>query len=140
VESIRQRLGGRELSTPGAGEIVLIPLPTGEERSGVVLFATAELLDVWLGLGTVRRVPRDQVQPCLETPAHELMVLASDVRVFVGLNEGQRVRCGSREGRLDEGRLLEKCRYGALVERDDGVIVGAGFQRIWPAIDALEFN
>jgi hypothetical protein len=140
LETIRQKLGGREASVPGAGAIVQMTLPSGEDRPGVVLFASETNFDLWLGDGIVRRVPRKDVRAVLGEPPQGLVVIAGDVRLFNGLEEGQRVRCGSKEGRMDEGKLLEKCRYGALVARDDGVIVAAGFQRIWPAVAGVDCN
>ena len=34
---------------------------------------------------------------------------------------------------LRDAKLVEKCRYGALVARDDGTIVAGGFRKLWPA-------
>jgi hypothetical protein len=28
---------------------------------------------------------------------------------------------------------VEKCRFGALVERGDGTVLGVGFRRLWSA-------
>jgi hypothetical protein len=136
VDAVRQKLGGRQQSAPGAGELVLAEMADETQQPAVVVFATDEQFDLWLGDGVVRRFARSLTTPLFDAPANELKVVASDVRLFTSLREGDRVRCGSKEGRLDEGKLLEKCRYGALILRDDGVIVGAGFQRVWPAVDA----
>ena len=140
VDAVRQRLGGRQLTAPGAGELVTVEMPNEARKPGVVVFATDEQFDLWLGEGVVRRFSRSQTAPFLDEPSDELKVVASDVRLFASLREGDRVRCGSKDGRLDEGKLLEKCRYGALILRDDGVIVGAGFQRLWPAVEAPACN
>jgi hypothetical protein len=31
-----------------------------------------------------------------------------------------------------EGVLFERCRFGALVAKDDGTIVAVGYRRLWP--------
>jgi hypothetical protein len=54
--------------------------------------------------------------------------VALDARAFADLREGQRVGY-HHEGRLGEGTLVEKCRFGGLVERGDGTIVGVAFRR-----------
>jgi hypothetical protein len=57
--------------------------------------------------------------------------IAESARVFEALVEGQQVRFMT-ENHIYEGILVEKCRFGALVERSDGKIIGLGFQRVWP--------
>ena len=39
-------------------------------------------------------------------------------------------------GGLLAGKLVEKCRYGALVVREDGAVVAVGFRKLWPAATA----
>ena len=39
---------------------------------------------------------------------------------------------------MGEGTLVEKCRFGALIERGDGAVIGAGFRRIWAAFDRAQ--
>jgi hypothetical protein len=39
----------------------------------------------------------------------------------------------SLDGELVEVTLAEKCRYGALVVRDDDVLMGVGFRMLAPA-------
>jgi hypothetical protein len=143
VDDVRKRLGGRASTDPRAGDLVMVTAPGGRELPGVVLFASGEDMDVWveqpgsavvtaLGAGIVRRARGEDVGPLRGVASKDLTAVASDARVFGGLLEGQRIRYQSGEG-LDEGTLVEKCRFGALVERDDGALVGVGFRRIWPA-------
>ncbi len=132
VDAVRERLGGRGESLAGVGEIVRITA-VGHRRPGVVLFATEDRFDVWIGGDQVLRVARTDVEPFETEPPKELLVVASDARVFSRLQEGEQVRFEPTAVRHDEGTLAEKCRYGALVRRADGSIVGVGFQRLWPA-------
>jgi hypothetical protein len=132
VDAVRERLGGRAESLAGIGEIVRINTP-GHERSGVVLFASEDRFDVWIGAGQVLRVARSDVEPFESQPPRELLVVSSDARVFSRLQEGEQVHFEPTAVKHDEGTVAEKCRYGALVRRADGSIVGVGFQRLWPA-------
>ncbi|WP_437666685.1 hypothetical protein [Sorangium sp. So ce1182] len=155
VDEVRERLGGRASTEPGVGELVLLTTATGKALPGVVLFRRGAAVDVWIDApeaassvqdknsrslsmrsvshrGLVRRArPADIAS--LRVPAPEsLVAVAADARVFAALSEGQRIRFQDG-GDLAEGTLVEKCRFGGLVQRDDGVIVGVGFRRLWPA-------
>lgn len=132
VDVVRKRLGGRASTEPGAGDLVALTTDGGSERVGVVLFVRGDDLDVWVDHGLVRRTRRSSIRPLKAPIAKELADVAGDARVFGGLLEGQRVRYQHEAG-FGEGMLVEKCRFGALLERDDGVLVGVGFRRIWPA-------
>ena len=136
VDAVRSQLGGRAESLPGIGEIVAIK-STDHSEAGVVLFVSSTHFDVWYGGSQVRRTPRELIEPYIGDVSHELMVVASDARVFAALQEGERVRFSPGEDGHDEGTLSEKCRFGGLVLRDDGVMVGVGFQRLWPASETL---
>ena len=132
VDAIRKRLGGRASTEGGAGDVVTITTEGGATHIGVVLFVRGEDLDVWVDQGRVRRARRSRTKPVSAPISKELVDIANDARVFGRLMEGQRVRYQHDDG-FSEGRLVEKCRFGALLERDDGVLVGVGFRKIWPA-------
>jgi len=136
VQAVREKLGGRSESLPGVGELVRVPGADGQLQAGVVLFVAEDRFDVWVGKGYVRRVLRATAEPLLGDPPRELLVVASDAQVFAELQEGQRVRYSSHPSQLFEGTLTEKCRFGGLVRREDGNLVGVGFQRMWPVSDA----
>jgi hypothetical protein len=133
VDAVRKRLGGRAATEAGAGEVVGLR----DGRAGVVLFVRGEALDVWLDGDVVHRVRRAEALPVEALPAGspgvmrsgDLGPVAADARAFALLFEGQRVRF-RRESTLDEGTLVEKCRFGALVERADGTVVGVSFRRL----------
>jgi hypothetical protein len=152
VDEVRRRMGGRASSDPGVGQLVRLRL---SDEYGVVLFRTGEQLDVWLGGGKVQRTGQAAVEPLRPStepadphssdsagrrtagparPAQlpELLGVAADVRVFASLNEGARVRYSATSDSMEEGTLVEKCRYGALILRDDNTLMGVGFRRIWP--------
>ncbi|AUX41352.1 hypothetical protein SOCE26_027630 [Sorangium cellulosum] len=152
VDVVRERLGGRASTEPGAGELVTLTTSGGATLAGVVLFRRGDVVDVWIdspettsfamngieragpgaAQGVVRRAHRDDVAP-LRTPTSEsLGAIAADARVFGALIEGQRIRFQDG-GDLSEGTLVEKCRFGGLVQRDDGTLLGVGFRRLWPA-------
>jgi hypothetical protein len=130
VDAVRKRLGGRAATEPGAGEIV--SLSGGRIApivSGVVIFVRGDEIDVWLEGDMVRRVRRADTWALGGVIPPDLLAVAAAARAFAGLREGQRV--GYRdEGRGGEGTLVEKCRFGALVERGDGTVVGVGFRRL----------
>jgi hypothetical protein len=132
VDAIRSKLGGRAATERGAGELVIIETGGGFEQAGIVIFTRGEDVDVWIGDGVVRRARWGVVRRSLGPAPQGLVQIAADATVFGGLSEGQRVRFRNDSG-TDEGTLVEKCKFGALVERDDRTIVGVSFRRLWPA-------
>lgn len=131
VDVVRRRLGGRASTEPGAGEIVAVASEQGAARTGVVLFVQGEDLDVWLEGGVVRRTRRSKTVEA-KGAGDDLLSIARAARIFAGLAEGQRVHYQHQSG-VGEGVLVEKCRFGALVERGDGTVLGVGFRRLWSA-------
>ena len=127
LEAVRARLGGRARTDLQAGRVVCF-LDTG--ATGVVLFGRGEEVHVFSNAGWVRRTTLDLLAQ-VEEPAAELNDVANDVRVFAALEEGNRVRFQDVSG-IAHGTLIEKCRYGAVVRRDDAAVMGVGFRRIWP--------
>lgn len=142
VDAMRKRLGGRASTEPGAGELVSLTTERGIERIGVVLFVRGEDLDVWTDGDVVRRARRASLRP-VEDHGGEgaslgaIVTIARDARSFAALREGQQVRY-QHEGGIGEGTLVEKCRFGALIERVDGAVIGAGFRRIWAAFERAQ--
>jgi hypothetical protein len=52
--------------------------------------------------------------------------------MFSALSEGDAVRW-ERDGSVAEGRIVEKCRYGAIVVTRSTRVVAVGFRKLWPA-------
>ena len=130
VDTARKKLGGREQSDPGAGDLVAFDA----DHLGVVLFARGDQIDVWIDDGLVRRMRRGATRAADAAIPRALGEVADDARAFAALVEGTRV--GYRdEVRTGEGQLVEKCRFGGLVARDDGSLVAVGFRRL-QALDA----
>lgn len=127
LEAVRARLGGRARTDPQAGRVVCF-LDTG--ATGVVLFGHGDEVHVFSNAGWVRRTTADALTQ-VDDPAEDLSSVANDVRVFAALEEGHRVRFQDLGG-MAQGTLIEKCRYGAVVRRDDETVMGVGFRRIWP--------
>jgi hypothetical protein len=132
VDAVRAKLGGRAATERGAGEMVAIDLGGGLSQVGVVIFTRGEDVDVWTDEGVVRRAHRDAVRRVEGAAPDAFARVAADAATFGGLAEGQRVRFRHDSG-TSEGTLVEKCKFGALVERDDHTIVGVSFRRLWPA-------
>jgi hypothetical protein len=132
VDAVRRRLGGRASTEAGAGEVVNFHDERGHLRTGVVVFVRGDDLDVWLEGDLVRRQRRAEVRPADGVMPEAVVAVARDALGFARLSEGQRVRYHSGEG-LGEGALVEKCRFGALVERADRAVLGVGFRRVWGA-------
>jgi hypothetical protein len=103
-------------------------LDTG--ATGVVLFGQGDEVHVFSNAGWVRRTTLDALS-AVERPVPDLEPVANDVRVFAALEEGHRVRFQDRSG-IALGTLIEKCRYGGVIRRDDATVMGVGFRRIWP--------
>lgn len=130
LDAVRARLGGRARTDQQAGRVVCF-LDTG--AAGVVLFGHGEEVHVFSNAGWVRRTTVGAVTRVAD-PAPDLDVVANEVRIFASLEEGHRVRFQDRSG-VAHGTLLEMCRYGAVVRRDDQTVMGVGFRRIWPLAD-----
>jgi hypothetical protein len=131
LESARRSLGGRASTSATAG--ALVALRADSAHPGVVLYASETEVDVWLGDGRVRRTRPDRVDPYRGPAPAALLPVAADARVYAALAEGQRVVYQDERGDAAEGLLVEKCRYGALVARDDGTMLAVGFRRLLPA-------
>ena len=127
IDAVRARLGGRARTDFQAGRVVCF-LDTG--ATGVVLFGHGEEVHVFSNAGWVRRTTLDALTQ-VDEPAPDLHEVANDVRVFAALEEGHRVRFQDLGG-IAQGTIIEKCRYGAVVRRDDETVMGVGFRRIWP--------
>jgi hypothetical protein len=138
VDEARAALGGRRAASAGRleGRGVAFLDARGRTVRGVVVCATDAEVDVWVGDGRFQRLAATRAEPMPVPPDDTLAEIVADARVFSRLQEGERVRFLRRDGRLDEGRLVEKCRYGALVAHDDRVIA-VSFRRIWPLCDGI---
>jgi hypothetical protein len=120
----RQKLGGRVASHGDAGAIVQVR-HSGAMHPGVILWSDESWCDVWLGDEATRRVRvRDYVKAIApaSSPLHRM---AQAVRAFAAFREGESVRTGEQTV-----KLVEKCRWGALVAGDDGRIFAVGFRRL----------
>lgn len=154
IDAARARLGGRisEIDIPPAGFVpgVIVSFPlttpssiagsTARRRSGVVVFASRHEVHVLLdGIRLRRLSPADVTIESVrdrrddDELAVELERIAGDARLFGQLAEGQSVRYADDSGTLVHGKVVEKCRWGALVLRDDGAVVAVGFRKLWPS-------
>lgn len=139
LDDARNRLGGRtndEEPAPagiGPGSIVQVAANDGSKHVAVVVFANATEIHVLIDGKRLRRVPPGAVEPNEGATPGSLAKISADAHVFARLAEGQPVRYADDIGGLLGGKLVEKCRYGALVVRDDGALVAVGFRKLWPA-------
>jgi hypothetical protein len=131
VEAARAQLGGRASTGPGAGRVVAVE-SSGAAKVGVVLFESPDEVDVFFADGTVRRARPEELGAPPPSISEPIARAAADACVFARLAEGQKVRYEAQPGTFAHGTLVEKCRYGALVLRDDGKIMAIGFRRMWP--------
>jgi hypothetical protein len=135
LANARKRLGGKANRSTQTGAVVrLIDEAKGAGSVGIVLHADEGELDVLLGAQLLRKTKLELTLPA--DPHAVDAVLLADVRVFAALEEGDRVRFSDASGAA-EGVLVEKCRYGALVAKDDGTILAVGFRKLWPVSTAL---
>jgi len=137
IEQAREALGGRVGGQTSArvGHGGRFTDSRGRVQEGVIVCETEGTIDVWIGDGRFQRVASDRCEVLLLDPEHPLADVAADARVFTGLAEGSAVRFVSRDGKQHDGRLAERCRYGALVSAD-GRIMAVSFRRIWPGDSA----
>ena len=123
----RNRLGGRGATGPGAGRVVTIGASVG-----VVLFEADGEIDVVIEGGIVRRTVASKCVHHAGDVVPAVRALADDVRVFASLREGDDVCYEPPRGAPARGKLLEKCRYGALVGTEDGRVLAVGFRKLTP--------
>ncbi len=131
-EALRRALGGRlagPLSPRVGGCVCLADQP---DRPLVVLFADDLDAHLWVGQGRVRRAPLGALLPFSGSPPADLAAVARDIARFAALAEGAPVAfLPPSGGPVSRGILAEKCRFGALVARDGGALLGVGFRRLW---------
>lgn len=140
LDGARARLGGtaRGEEAPARavapGQIVSFESPpgSGTREDAVVVFANASEVHALVDGTRLRRLSVEAVHVESRVP-DSLATLAADARAFGALIEGQAVRYADDDKGLRDAKLVEKCRYGALVARDDGTIVAVGFRKLWPA-------
>jgi hypothetical protein len=132
ASEIRAKLGGRAATEVGAGDLVKVDAGAGLSHVGIVIYTRGEDVDVWTAEGVVRRARWSGVRRLDGPTPPDFTQIAADAAMFGGLFEGQRVRYRHDTG-TSEGTLVEKCKFGALVERDDNTLVGVSFRRLWPA-------
>lgn len=130
VDAVRRQLGGRAQSGSGVGAIVVVSGAAGA-ATGVVVHTDAAEAHVYVPGGFLRRAAHAELAPHTE-PDATLSVLAEDARAFAALAEGEDVTFEDRGGRRHSGRLVEKCRYGAIVLTGNDRLQGVGFRRVRP--------
>jgi hypothetical protein len=147
IEAARARLGGRVVETdaPPAGfapgVLVTFALGNGRRMPGVIVFASHVEVHVLLDSIRLRRLPPVDLTPLLDAQTGkptvaipiDLEKIAGDARLFGQLVEGESVRYADDGGALVDGKVVEKCRWGALVLRDDGAVIAVGFRKLWPS-------
>ena len=139
IDVARTRLGGRPEAKDVAphglapGVVVSFGLGNGHRRAAVVVYAGPSEVHVLLDGVRLRRLPPAEIAPHEGPVEDALQRLAADARLFGQLADGQSVRYADDSGSLIDGKLVEKCRWGALVLRDDGAVVAVGFRKLWPA-------
>lgn len=139
LDDARNRLGGRttdeEPAPPGIapGRVVRVFANDGEEHIAVVVFANADEVHILIDGTRLRRVPPSAVHDYDGATPSSMAKIAADAHVFSRLAEGEKIRYADDKGGLLAGKLVEKCRYGALVVREDGAVVAVGFRKLWPA-------
>jgi hypothetical protein len=141
IDAARARLGGRatEVDAPpgglAPGVVVTFATAGGRRAPGVIVFASQTEVHVLLDGIRLRRLRPDELALHEGEAAIELEKIAGDARLFGALVEGQSVRYAGEGGGLIDGKVVEKCRWGALVLRDDGAVVAVGFRKLWPSAE-----
>ena len=131
IDAARARLGGTaqgHAMPPGLAPGVVVRFE--EDGEGVVIFASIVEVHVLLDPSRMRRfAPADLV---VHEGAHGFAELATDAHIFGMLHDGQAIRYAVDGGTMVDGIVAEKCRWGALVRRDDATVVAVGFRKLWP--------
>jgi hypothetical protein len=139
IDAARSRLGGRltaaDVPAPGLLPGTVVSFAVGRSPAartpGVIVFASMAEVHVLLDGVRLRRLTPNDVELHEGHVDVELEKVAVDARLFGRLLEGHAVRYADDSGNLVDGKVVEKCRWGALVLRDDGAIVAVGFRKLW---------
>ncbi|MCC6646144.1 MAG: hypothetical protein IT374_11300 [Polyangiaceae bacterium] len=126
LTALRTRLGGlAPAGSPRAGEVVVVD---DAGAPAVLLDADTTHAHLWLGGGRARRVELARLSRA-EAPDPSMAEVAARARSFRDVQEGDRVtfRDHGRDGR---GVVADRCRFGVVVARADGTMVGVGFTRV----------
>jgi len=143
LDDARNRLGGRtnqEEPAPAGmipGRVVRVFANDGAEHVAVVVFANPDEVHILIDGTKLRRVPPSAVYPYEGEAPSCVSKFAAYAHVFSRHSEGEKIRYADDSGGLLAGKLVEKCRYGALVVREDGAVVAVGFRKLWPAANAM---
>lgn len=145
LAAMRKRLGGRATGAALLGADGVIPVGAivrfvADDRLGVLLAVTDDSIDVYMSEGIVKRTRCDLVAAHRGPSPLELGGVAEAAAIFGRLAEEDSVLVERGEGAPVGGRLVEKCRYGALVEIDGGVVLAVGFRKIWPTKPTNQFQ
>lgn len=139
IDAARDRLGGRISAedTPAfgvaCGLVVGVAGGRGAIVPGVVIFASRAEVHVLLDGVRLRRVQPDAVRPFTGEVSLALSKIAGDAKLFAQLVEGEAVRYAADDGIVVMAKVVEKCRWGALVAREDGAVIAVGFRKLWPS-------
>jgi hypothetical protein len=137
IDAARKRLGGLPAPGRGASPAGIAPgavVAFGTERDlGVVIYADAAEVHVLLDSVRLRRLTPHDVDVHVGEAPVSMAKIAADAQLFARLSEGERIRYADDAGNLVDGKLVERCRWGALVLREDGAIIAVGFRKIWPS-------
>ncbi|MCS6901485.1 MAG: hypothetical protein NZX77_17165 [Polyangiaceae bacterium] len=116
----------------GIGRVVALRLQP--ERPLVVLFKEDEICHVWVGQGRVRKVRQADLVEYEGALPPEEEAIARDILRLHTLPEGAPVAFLQSDppGVTGHGVLVERCRFGALVQASDGRRMAVGFRRLWP--------
>ncbi len=102
-----------------------------DSRAAVILAEDGGARWLWRLGAPLRKAPLEQLEPWDAPPSPTLQESQRCVREFMALQEGDRVRARSRHGE-QTGTLVEKCRFGALIMREDRSVLAVGFQALSP--------
>jgi hypothetical protein len=133
AEVLRRSLGGPLAENEGGRAGHAVELRTQPGRPLVVLLEEGEDVHVWVGQGRVRKVQRPALADHEGARPPELDAIARDIARFRALPEGAPVAflMTSPPGATGRGVLVERCRFGALVQSADGRLMAVGFRRLW---------
>jgi hypothetical protein len=127
LERARTKLGGRSASHESAAALIEVRRGTAV-TTGVVVWGDETSCDVLFEDEHMERVRRAETTPASAAPSVHLTSIARSVQRFALVREGDTLH-------IDGGsvKIVEKCRWGALVARPDGRIFALGFRRLGQA-------
>lgn len=131
-EELRRLLGGIVVASSGGGRVVRLRLASGAEVVGVTVAEDETNVDVCVASERIVRVSANDVHTAEVGELESVMQrILEDARELAHIEQGMHVEYALAKGQWRAGVVVERCRWGVLVDdRIDGRVLAVSFRRV----------